>query len=259
MSEIEKIYCIGDSHVSFFSGQEAIAPLWPNRAEAKISGFEVFRLGAVLAYSLSRNGTRMNGREKLFEILSFLPKGSKVLLLFGEIDCRVHLLKIATKSSTPIEQVVKRTVEAYYSVVQEVIEAGFNVIVWGVMPSSGYDTIKNKDYPAYGTSGERNRVTRKFNEELKGKCENDGVPFVDFFECLLDKRDRTKMFYYMDETHLSQVAMKKALSALENEVSGLKIKTSLSYKKQYCLIFLKKIIERGLCFYVKRKEKYLNS
>ena len=33
------LYCIGDSHVSFFSGVDRIQPNWPDEAECHISFF----------------------------------------------------------------------------------------------------------------------------------------------------------------------------------------------------------------------------
>ena len=61
----EVIYCIGDSHVSFFSGKDAIVPCWPFPSEDMIPFFRTFRLGPVLAYNLVKVGTKTRGREAL--------------------------------------------------------------------------------------------------------------------------------------------------------------------------------------------------
>lgn len=55
------IYCIGDSHASFFSGYDRIQPSWPNKSTNKFSFLKNYRLGPVLAYNLCSFKTRSRG------------------------------------------------------------------------------------------------------------------------------------------------------------------------------------------------------
>lgn len=78
-----KIYCFGDSHVSFFGGVNKIQPVWPQKANNYLSFFEIFPLGPALAYNLVKNGTKTKSREKLFKIIKTLPGNSNILMCFG--------------------------------------------------------------------------------------------------------------------------------------------------------------------------------
>jgi hypothetical protein len=209
------IYCIGDSHASFFSGYDRIQPSWPNKSTNKFSFLKNYRLGPVLAYNLCSFKTRSRGREKLFYILTHLiPLGSKVLFCFGEIDCRAHLLKQAEIQKREVHEIIRECVERYLSVIQETKKKGFDVIVWNVMPSGIIDDALEKDYPFYGTNVERNRVSKYFNEYLKQKLEKFNILFIDIFDKLVFENLETKDSYYFDGVHLSQKAMPYFLNKL---------------------------------------------
>jgi len=77
------IYCIGDSHASFFAGADRIQPNWPTAADCYLPLFKVLKIGSSLAYSLSVEGSRTRGREQLFEVLeTSVPQGAHVMLIF---------------------------------------------------------------------------------------------------------------------------------------------------------------------------------
>jgi len=115
------IYCIGDSHASFFSGYDRIQLGWPNKTFNKKYFFlKSYRLGPVLAYNLCKFKTRSRGREKLLYILTHLiPLGSKVLFCFGEIDCRAHLLRQSEIQKRDIYDIVRECVDRYFSVIKD--------------------------------------------------------------------------------------------------------------------------------------------
>ena len=85
------IYCVGDSHVSFFSGVNLIQPLFPEKSIDYYPYFKTARLGPALAYNLCEEGTQSLGREKLFDFLQKRHVSDCILLSFGEIDCRAHI------------------------------------------------------------------------------------------------------------------------------------------------------------------------
>ena len=114
------IYCIGDSHASFFSGYDRIPLGWPNKFINKFSFLKSYRLGPVLAYNLCNFNTRSKGREKLLYILThFIPLGSKVLFCFGEIDCRAHLFKQSEIQKRDIHEIIRECVDRYFSVIKD--------------------------------------------------------------------------------------------------------------------------------------------
>jgi hypothetical protein len=213
-SSLKPIYCIGDSHVSFFAGENTIQPNWPEAAEDILPFFRTFRLGAVLAYNLGCTRTTMRGYEKLWAILdTTISVGSDVLLCFGEIDCRAHLLKQSHRQNRPITSIVKECVERYVNVLTQVQNAGYQVIAWGPTPSS--NEIISGNYPTYGTTDERNTVTALFNQDLSVACSAHGLRFATIFDRLVTENLQSRSDYYLDTIHISQRAMPLAIEALQ--------------------------------------------
>lgn len=214
----EPIYCIGDSHVSFFAGSDVIQPVWPQRSQDQLPWFRTFHIGPVLAFSLSRAGTSTRGREQLFDVLeSAVPKGARVLLCFGEIDCRAHLLKQVARQGRGIEQVVADCLDAYFSLVAELQARGYAVIVYNAVPtrlSAPRKAKRDDDYVAVGSWQQRNAAVRLFNAGAQQRCAAMGLTFLDTYSAYVDQNDRTVEWYFFDTIHLSQRGMPAALRAL---------------------------------------------
>lgn len=215
---IAPIYCLGDSHVSFFAGEDTIQPGWPERTVAGLPWFHVFHLGPVLAFNLSRTGTTMRGRERLFEVLEqVVPSGARVLLCFGEIDCRAHILKQAAKQRAPMEQIVANCLDAYFHAVREVQARGFEVIVYNAVPtrlSTPRRARRDDDYVAVGSWRERNAAVRLFNAGAKRRCLDCGAKFLENYFGLVTAKDKTESWFFFDAIHLSQRALPLTLRAL---------------------------------------------
>jgi hypothetical protein len=202
----KRLICIGDSHASFFAGQDIIQPEYPEPSINSIQYLEGVRLGAVLAYSLHKEKTTNSGREKLFEIISGLNSNEcSILFCFGEIDCRYHILKIAENTRLEFRKVVESTVEKYFGVIKEVRNLGFEVIVWNVIPSS--DGSDNVEFPSFGTQVQRNYCTNVFNGFLEHKCLEADIEFVNIYNKLVTRNLKTKEYYLFDGVHLGQIAM----------------------------------------------------
>jgi len=212
------IYCIGDSHASFFAGADRIQPNWPTAADGYLPLFKVLKIGSSLAYSLSVEGSRTRGREQLFEVLeTSVPQGAHVMLIFGEIDCRAHVLKQAARRSVPVSVVVEELAQNYFSVVEEVVALGYEVIVYNAIPSRIKAPTKSRqdpDYIAIGSCLERNAAAKLFNQGLAARCRDNEIHFLSTFDALVDAEGLTNTWYYFDTIHLSQRAMPIALNAL---------------------------------------------
>src|SRR5574342_365356 len=185
------IHCIGDSHASFFSGEDVVQPQWPAQALNCLPQFRSYRLGAVLAYNLCKPNSTSKGREKLFEVLKTLNPGSKVMMVFGEIDCRIHITRRWLAEGGTAERAVEPCLDRYCSVIDEVWKQGFQVLVWNVVPPS----LRAPTNRVVGSYRERNAITVAFNEGLRKYW---GEWFV---SVPLDSVD------LFDENHLSQKAM----------------------------------------------------
>ncbi|GHB90012.1 SGNH/GDSL hydrolase family protein [Cerasicoccus arenae] len=218
MSSAPVIHCIGDSHAGFFTGRDSI---FPDNSEARpLPFFKVYHLGPVLAYNLPETNTTTGGREKLFELLAEeIPTGAWVMTIFGEIDCRAHLLRQAEKQQRPINEIAAKCAERYFGVVREIRARGFQVIVYNAIPSlpekSSWADGKEDEFPAYGTQAERNAAIRAYNDALRKLCNVESVPFLENFDLLVDESGKPQKAFYMDKIHLAQTAMPLTLERLQ--------------------------------------------
>jgi len=260
-----KFYCIGDSHVAVFSGINGIIPVWPKKAPSVYPSFVPYRLGPVLAYNLCKEKTTTRGREKLFKLLNKeIPKGSNVIFVFGEIDCRAHLIKQAEKQKRDIKEIVKECVKRYFSVLLEVKKIGYKVSVFGVFPSS-LRTNQNPNYPFYGTHRERNTVSRLFNNYLSKLAKKNRILMFDIFNKLVDKDKLTKLEYYQkDKVHLSLLAMPIIVNEIEQKTGynldlfDFNLFNKLIFKIRLSILRLNRLLII-LRYKVKRGCKLINS
>ena len=213
------IYVIGDSHASLYSGKDRIIPKWPEEPFVRglLPFFQPIRLGPVLAYNLCEHGKPSLGRERLFLALACIPPSSRVLLCFGEIDCRAHILRHAERRKRPIGQVIEECIARYFGVVLEVQRKGFEVGVSSVAPSAPDGVASNPEYPHYGGSDERNAVTEQFNCLLEAQCADNAIFFLNVTRHLLDGNGRPLQEYFLDGVHLSQRSLMPAISLLREE------------------------------------------
>lgn len=239
------IHCIGDSHSSFFSGYDIIQPAYPRRSKNKYSFFQSHRLGSVLAYSLNKTNTKEKGREKLFELLKTIPSGSNILLVFGEIDCRCHLLFQAEKQKKDLSYVVQQCVSNYLEVVDELRSMNYNVALWAVIPSM---ESNNNEYPTYGSVIDRNICTKLFNQILFIEARNRNIDLISINRFLMKSDFTGKKKYYFDGIHLGQIAMPLAIRELKKKHNFKKIVFQSSFNiffqafKSYSSLFTKKVI-----------------
>ncbi len=215
---IQPIYCIGDSHVSFFAGENRIQAGWPERVANRLPWFETFHIGPALAFNLAKLNTSARGREHLFAVLDHaVPAGARVLLCFGEIDCRAHILKQALKQNAPVEAIVATCLDSYFRVVAEIQARGHEVIVYNSVPtrlSTPRKAKRDDDFIAVGSWQERNAAVRCFNAGAKKRAEACGAKFLENYSGLVDSNDRTIEWFFFDAIHLSQRAMPLTLRAL---------------------------------------------
>jgi len=210
------IHCIGDSHVSVFSGTNKISEGYPSVHDTHPC-FRTYRIGPHLAYNMGDENH--SGYRHLMSVLAGIPKGSYVLLSFGEVDCRNHLIRQVDLQKKSIEELVKICVDRYFKTIQKVVEIGYKVIIWAVVPTYNCDCFvyeENEPYKHYGSYVDRNRATSLFNSYLKSLCFGfPGVAFLSIEEHLLGKDLRTIESLYMDSIHLSERAIPVIMRELE--------------------------------------------
>jgi hypothetical protein len=206
------LHVIGDSHS------------WSLR---DCSGAVIHNIGPATAYNLiNPNSTGQYGR-KLFDIVRRIDRRKDtVMLVFGEIDCRVHIYHHFMKSGGTVTMgdLMNRTVNHYGAVMERLKSEGVHFCVCGIVPATGH-VIR---YPIYATAVMRRRmcqdfarhypyqappetrsiINREFNAKLKRYCLQHGYRYFDIYSHTADARGFIKDEYREDEIHLNSRAGK---------------------------------------------------
>ena len=240
------IYVIGDSHSVFFYGMDNYDDYSPSSFPWKpdsnlISSFKVYHIGPALAYNLCKMNTTVRGRETILYLLdNKIDAGSRVLLAFGEIDCRYYIFKASRKYNLSIEQTMENCIKRYISVAKEIKARGHDVMIWGAVASRSdvadvADLTLQRSNAVYvggirvpldetfqwATCAERNILTRQFNDRLEELLADESIRFASIFEQLVDYANETKdELYLSDNVHLSQKMMPAAINVIEHTYSG---------------------------------------
>lgn len=217
-----KLHCIGDSHCSFFLGYNEIPAEYPFVAKSLIQNIYCYRLGASLAFNVNKYNSATNSRQKIEQIIASLnPNEDIILLCFGEIDCRAHILKQAEKLQLDYKKVIENCISNYLEMVTVIRNKGYSVLLWNAVYSANYEEKNTElEFPYYGTVQERNKVTAEFNLQLANKTLEIGIDFLNISALLIDKQSGlTKDKYYFDSVHLNNrlfVLVVKKINAIFN-------------------------------------------
>jgi FkbM family methyltransferase len=241
-----KIHCIGDSHTSFFTGYNRIQPEYPEIVPGVVKNIRTYRLGAPLAYTLCETGTKYKSQEKLFTILDSLnPRIDFILLCFGEIDCRAHLIKQAEIQNRAVTEVVDECVKRYVNVIMKIKDLGFQVGVWNAIPTAMGFENEFLEYPYYGNYVDRNRVAFNFNNRLKEYASTCGFQYFGVFDKIIDSHWVTDDRYYFDKIHLNSKILPYILKAMRrsNKNLGISYVSILNVKAIFYQYLLDKKIQ----------------
>ena len=139
----ETLTCIGDSNTMFFAGAERLRfiryrrsgllkPGWINRGLDLLPCFRVFHVGPATAWKAGDHGSSTRSREKLEILLrKDVARGSKILISFGEIDCRIHMAR-AIQEGKPIEVAVEATAAKFSELPAWIASLGFQPVIWNI-------------------------------------------------------------------------------------------------------------------------------
>jgi lysophospholipase L1-like esterase len=132
------------------------------------------------------------------------PKRDVVLLVFGEIDARVHIYLQYGKSgkTISIDLIIDTTVERYGQAILKLKNEGFAVCVHGIPPAASKEFITA--LPFSGRPRERSEISRKFNVKLREYCNTIGVTYVDIQSIASDESGFIKKYYLADEVHCNR-------------------------------------------------------
>src|SRR4030043_1694292 len=182
------IHVIGDSHVRPFVFRNP---------------FLVHHISQATAYNLDKDNSFSQSKRYLN---SFLPEVNKerdvLLLVFGEIDARVHIYSQYRKNNgkISIERIIEATAGKYGETIRRLKDDGFAVCVHGIPPAARKNFESN--LPFLGSPEQRSEKSRKLNRKLGEFCHQNGVPYIDVQSISTDENGFMKKEYAADEVHL---------------------------------------------------------
>lgn len=191
-------YCIGDSHTWIFGSDPET--------------FEVNHIGPYTAYNFSKGH---ESYAKTDSIISGLPKNSSIILSFGEIDCRCHILKQKYEKNRDVSEIIEDIIVRYLSSITTFQRANYTLILLAPSPTGNFnnDYSFNHEYPFYGTYKERNEITKIFIHSLKQKYPK----VISIYDYIINSDGSSNMEYFKDTIHLSDKAfpyIKKELNKI---------------------------------------------
>jgi len=201
-----RLVAIGDSHCEFWSGIDAMSG--PDR----IPGVVTRHIGPGLAWNLiERSAQTRSGHSVRHALRDLAAQDYRgwVLLCFGEIDLRVHVLKHAAESG--LRAGVETLVDRYVEFAAEARRIHSRIALWGPGASQPAGTPVNPAYPTTGSEKERNDATILFTELLAERARGIGVPFLTLLPLLLDERGLTRRELLYDGCHIGQALMPQAM------------------------------------------------
>lgn len=161
------LHTVGDSHASAAHGPWTFT--LPNAQLAP------HHLGPRLMYTFGRTPDIVDLRS-----LGVMD-GDWVVFCFGEIDCRCHVLKYVTET-TSVVQIVTELVDRYVSAIVSAC-TGLRVrrLVMFVTPTMAGIEVPH-EFPYLGTDQQRVEVTRTMNTALCKACAANSLEFIDLTE-----------------------------------------------------------------------------
>lgn len=209
------IFVVGDSHVSVFSGENKIVESFPSCTFNL--PFAVYRLGAPIAFNLKKYKTLYKAREKIESLISSLDfVFNKIILVFGEIDLRFHIVNQSRKKYKSPEHFVILCVDNYINGILDIFKEvpKDKIAIYGPIPNTMLsEDFSNKDCPICGDVKQRNLLTCIFNDYLKSRCEIEGFYFFTLFYDLIKLRNIQN--YYLDDIHLNNKCYPLIMTKLE--------------------------------------------
>ena len=197
------IYTFGNSHSHIFTNS---LPSTFGGGEKVNHHFKSISLGPTIAYNFYE--------QHYVNLLNWVDQlgvdktNDHIMLIVGEVDCRVHLPKQIELQNKPINEVVCECVDRFFRVYLDLKEKGYSVIGWGGHPSTTAGPSENPSEPIVGDCVFRNSISLEWDKRLKLLCDVNNIPYISIIENLIDDNKLTKMGYFMDYCHLNHNSVK---------------------------------------------------
>lgn len=202
------VHVIGDSHVRIFRSHKP---------------FLTYRIGPSTAYKLASEHSMFNSRQRLFRVVRWAVRpGEPVLIVFGEIDCRIHIYNAYMRGGKEraVAEVTHDTIERYGKTLKILKGMGMNVFVYSVPPAGKSKLAENIfGYQFYAKPDTRSAINRGFNAALREYCVLHGLKFIDVYSRVVNPEGFIADEYNAgDDVHLNEKAVSFVREYLESEI-----------------------------------------
>jgi len=115
-------------------------------------------------------------------------EGDMVVFVFGEVDVRCHIGKQRDEKQREEQEVIDSLASSYIAAIKSNMKnySSLKCVVMSIVPPS--DKGFNIAYPYYHTLADRVKLTRSLNDNLRNKCERNGIYYLDIYS-LFAKED----------------------------------------------------------------------
>jgi Tfp pilus assembly protein PilF len=193
-----KIYFISESHG--FSPCGATIEYQGGAYQVR----SLFMLGAKIFHLI--NEQQNKHKASLVHLLEGLPNKSKVVLGFGEIDCRHNegIFMHCLKTGQDFNHVINEMVEQYLAMLQQLVQPNeLELIIYGVPAPhpfnfSGLELALQEQFKA---------VIAYLNDCLRNRCQQLDIAFLDVYK-ITNHDGVSNLIYHIDEIHVKPEAIK---------------------------------------------------
>lgn len=194
-------YFFGDSHTMHFSSCPDSKFFW---------------LGPVTMHRIRRDGIFFENQIKEIAPDNF------ICFVFGEIDVRCHVLRIAERDKKNAREVAKELVQGYIEQITKLMKnyPSLYFVVAAVLPPA--DKLFNPEYPWHGLLKDRAEITLFINENLKNLAESEGIFYLDQYSDFVDSIGALDSAYTVDGVRLAGDAIIEKLNIKLAELKNRK-------------------------------------
>lgn len=198
------LHVFGDSHSQILGGSIVLNSV--DRSE-KFRNIKTHWLEEALAFNLmAGDGAVGKHGQTILDILDRQERPACVLLVFGEIDLRVHVLRRAIAAGAEHPSANFLPIVARIGQFARLVHArhGCPVVVLAPVPGAPDFKGYNPFMPNTGSERERNHVCYLFGRALSAEAAvTGGFHVIDLFDQLTLPGLQTNQRYYADEIHLN--------------------------------------------------------
>lgn len=173
------IYVVGDSHAlcGFYN----------------VSPFAVLHLGPRTARMLPEHH-----HDLVMSALNMIPPGSKIIFVFGGIDCMHHINRDWMQSSKTVYANIEETTSVYIRYVAMLRSCGFLIYPLSISPPGETDS------PNMNAESLLVDIVARFNNRLGEKAIPLDVPFINVHHFLIGDDGIREKKYIKDSIHLNE-------------------------------------------------------